>query len=189
MKRSTVSLPSALRRLNEWLEAPTPPWSLAVGSTCGCDLSHMERKICEVLNESGEFAGCRFSSFDHQDVRQLAGQPVVRRFLIDRAGLTDPDFDRWNDYEMVLRGLASIGGLVLGGKAVMDATHELPNVCRVMLAGCDECREKDLDGRITPSAKEPERALPEIIASFRDWVASRNPEELALAADAPRRID
>lgn len=180
MKR--VRNPSAVGRLYEWLEAPSPPCSLAVGATCGCDLSHLESEICEALNAGREFRDCRFTNFDHHDVRHLAGQPTVRRFVIEHAGLTDSEFDRWNDYDIVLRGLASIGGLVLGGKAAIDATHELPNVCRVMLASCDDCCEEGLFGRIEPSVQHPEADVSEIVDAFRKWMVARD-----LAVCQPRQ--
>jgi hypothetical protein len=170
----SVRQTTAVGRLYEWLEASSPHCSLAVGATCGCDLSHLQREICEALNEIREFRGCPFTSFDHQDVRHLAGQPNVRRFVIERASLGDPGYDRWNDHDIVMRSLASIGGLVLGGRAAIDATGELPNVCRVMVAACDDCRDDGLFGRVTLSHDSPEAVVSEIVDAFRKWMVARD---------------
>ncbi len=174
MKRHKDRSPSAVGRLSNWLEAPSPPYSLAVGATCGCDLARLERETCDTLNRVRELRGCRFGWLGFDDVRHLSGQPGVRRFVIERADVADSRFDHWNDIEVVLRGLASLGGLVLGGQAAMDATHGLPNVCRVMLSRCDSCREGELSAIVDPGRCGGGQLVSEVIRTFLDWMAYRS---------------
>lgn len=174
MKRLIDRNPSAVGRLSNWLEAPSPPYSLAIGATCGCDLARLQRETCDALNRVRELEGARFGWFDCADIRHLSGQPGVRRFIVGRAGLDDPRFEHWNDFEIFLRGLASLGGLVLGGQAAMDATRGLPGVCRVMVSRCDACREGGLSGIVDPARCGEGQAVSEVIRIFLDWMAYRS---------------
>ena len=174
MKRQKYRDPSTVRRLSNWLEASSPPYSLAVGATCGCDLARLERETCDALNRVRELQGSRFGWFGFDDIRHLSGQPGVRRFIVTRADLDNQRFNAWNDIEVVLRGLASLGGVVLGGQAAMDATHGLSNVCRVMLSRCDSCRESELSGIVDPGRCGEGQLVSEVIRTFLDWVTYRS---------------
>ncbi|MCH7224802.1 hypothetical protein [Haloferula sp. A504] len=174
MKRKSDRYPSTVGRLSNWLEASSPPYSLAVGATCGCDLARLERETCDALNRVRELQGSRFGWFGFEDIRHLSGQPGLRRFIVTRADLDNPRFHTWNDIEVVLRGLASLGGVVLGGQAAMDATHDLPNVCRVMLSRCDSCRESELSGIVDPGRCGEGQLVSEVIRTFLDWVTYRS---------------
>lgn len=170
MKTLIEETPSAVGRLSSWLETPSPPFSLAVGATCGCDLARLQRETCDSLNRVRDLEGARFGWFGHDDIRHLSGQPGVRRFIIERAGTDNHLFDRWNDIELMLRGLASLGGIVVGGQAAMDATHGLPNVCRVMLSRCEVCRETELSGIVDPARCGEGQIVSEVIRTFLDWM-------------------
>ncbi|GAA5482950.1 hypothetical protein [Haloferula sargassicola] len=161
---------SAVGRFSHWIEVPSPPCSLAVGATCGCDHFLLEKEIASRLNRAGRFDGARFHEFDPQDIRQLAGDPAIRSYILVRAGLADSRYKEWNDYERVLRGLASIGGVVLFGSAAMDATHELPNVCRVMVGHCVACQEADVSARIEPHPHEVRDMAEHICGVFGQWL-------------------
>lgn len=174
MKRHKDRSPNTVGRLSKWLEASSPPYSLAVGATCGCDLARLERESCDALNRVRELRGCRFGWFGFDDIRHLSGQPGVRRFVVGRADLDNRRFDAWNDIELVLRGLASLGGVVLGGQAAMDATRGLPNVCRVLLSRCDQCHETDLSGIVDPERCSENQLVSEVIRTFLDWMAYRS---------------
>lgn len=174
MKTQKDRYPSTVGRLSSWLEASSPPYSLAVGATCGCDLARLERETCDALNRVRELRGSRFGWFGFDDIRHLSGQPGLRRFIVTRADLDTPRFTAWNDIEMVLRGLATLGGVVLGGQAAMDATHGLPNVCRVMLSRCDFCRESELSGIVDPGRCGEGQLVSEVIRTFLDWVTYRS---------------
>ena len=43
-----------------------------------------------------------------------------------------------------------IGGIGVGGASVMDATKDLPNVCRVMVSRCDCCQDDTLSRIVEP---------------------------------------
>jgi hypothetical protein len=171
MKTKLLTTVSAVGRLQDWIQAPSPPCSLVVGAMCNCDLPALEQKTCRLLNRVRELGSSRFNWLDYEDIRFLSGQPGLRLAITERAGVGGDRYHRWNDSEVVLRGLASMGGLVLGGQAALDATHELPNVCRVMLCNCMTCRESDLHAVIHPDFCGPGEVPEEVMQHFLDWMA------------------
>ena len=171
MKSKSVTTVSTVERLQDWIQAPSPPCTLVVGAMCNCDLPAVEQTTCKLLNRVRELGCSRFSWLDYEDIRFLSGQPDLRHAITERAGIGGDRYQRWNDSEVVLRGLASMGGLVLGGQAALDATHELPNVCRVMLCNCMTCREPELHGIIHPDLCGPGEVPDEVMQHFLDWMA------------------
>ncbi|MEP4077014.1 hypothetical protein [Haloferula sp.] len=162
---------SAVGRLVEWCEASSPPFSLAVGATCGCDLSQIEKEVCECVNEAALHPGEEFGCFDYEDVRYLAGDPAARRFIIERAGMAGPEYDRWNDYALVLRALASLGGFVLCGQGAIDAARGLPNVCEVMICKCSHCEDAAISSWIDPDLCESESVVTTVAGHFLQWLS------------------
>lgn len=187
MKSNSPMTVSPVGRLQDWIQAPTPPCTLVLGAACSCDLPEIEQLVCKLLSRVRELHGLRFTWLDHQDIRFLSGQPGVRRAILDRAGIGGDRYHRWNDTELVLRGLASMGGLVLGGQAALDATHDLPNVCRLMLCDCRICRETELDGTVDPARYHSDEQPTEVIRRFLDWMAG-NPYGLASSSPAASEI-
>lgn len=163
---------SAVGRLIQWCEAPSPPFSLAVGATCGCDLSRIERDVCRCVNEAALHPAEEFGSFDYEDIRHLAGDPAARAFIIDRADMEGHEYDRWSDYALVLRALASMGGVVLCGQGAIDATRELPNVCEVMITRCDHCEDVAITSWIDPDLCESESLVNTVAGHFLQWLSS-----------------
>ncbi|BCX47565.1 hypothetical protein HAHE_14730 [Haloferula helveola] len=141
-----------------------------LGAVCNCDLPEVERNVCELLNRVREMHGFHFSWLDFEDIRFLSGQPDLRAVITERAGIGGDRHAHWNDAERVLRGLASMGGLVLGGQAALDATHELPNVCRIMLCNCEECDEPELHGKVDRDFCGIEQLPTEVASRFLDWM-------------------
>ncbi|WP_379713293.1 hypothetical protein [Haloferula chungangensis] len=162
---------SAVGRLMHWCEMPSPPFSLAVGATCGCDLSKLEKEICECVNDAALHPAEEFDYFDYEDIRYLAGDPVARHFIINRAGMTGAEYDRWNDYALVLRALASLGGVVLGGQGAIDAARGLPNVCEVMICKCDHCEDEAISTWVDPDLCESESVVTTVAGHFLQWLS------------------
>lgn len=173
---------TAVGRLLKWCESPSPPVSLVVAAHCGCDLSRLEREVCERLNQQLDDRSAGFSAFDFEDIRHLAGDPAARRAILESGGLDPAEREQWNDYEIVLRALASMGGWVLCGRSALDATQRLPNVCRVMLSRCDECSEPGLSARVDPDRCRTGSIVEEISGQFAGWM-----EREAAAGSPPRR--
>ena len=162
---------SAVGRLVQWCESPSPPFSLAVGANCGCDLARIEQEICECVNDAALHPAEEFGCFDYEDIRYLAGDPVARDFIINRAGMTGAEYERWNDYALVLRALASMGGVVLCGQGAIDAARGLPNVCEVMICKCDHCEDPAISSWVDPDLCESESVVVSIAGHFLDWLS------------------
>jgi hypothetical protein len=126
--------------LVDWLKQPAPRFSLAIGATCGCDISRLGRAVCAQLNRPELPAGGHCRAFDPEDIRQLAGDPFWRNSVLAAAARHDSTGDRHCDYETLIRGVAAIGGAVLSGQSALEATADLDNVFRVALSHCDRCR-------------------------------------------------
>ena len=163
---------SAVGRLIQWSEASSPPFSLAVGANCGCDLSRIELEVCECVNQAALHPAEEFGCFDYEDIRYLAGDPAARNFIFEHAGMTGPEFDRWNDYALVLRALASLGGVVLCGQGAIDAARGLPNVCEVMICKCEHCEDKAISSWVDPDLCETESVVTTVAGHFLDWLSA-----------------
>lgn len=183
MKTQFLDATPVIESVEKWIEVPSPPCSLVLGAACNCDLPEIERSVCQLLNRIRGSQDYRYRWLDHEDIRNIAGQPKLRNRIVERAGIGDIAH-QWNDTELVVRGLASIGGLVLGGQAALDATHKLPNVCRVMLCGCQICREADLHGTVDQELCDPGQLPAEVILRFLDWMAGNPSEEVSEASVA-----
>ncbi|MEM9235963.1 MAG: hypothetical protein AAGB14_04240 [Verrucomicrobiota bacterium] len=162
---------SAVGRLVDWCETPSPPFSLAVGATCGCDLARIEREVCRCVNEAIHPAES-FDSFDYEDIRHLAGDPEARAFIIARAGMSGREYERWSDYALVLRALASMGGVVLGGQEAIDAARSLPNVCEVMITRCGHCEDDAIDTWIDPDLCGTSSVVRTVAGHFLEWLST-----------------
>jgi hypothetical protein len=162
---------SAVERLVQWCEMPSPPFSLAVGANCGCDLAMIESQICKCLNEAARHPAEEFGYFDYEDIRYLAGDPVAREFIIGRAEMTGAEYDRWNDYSLVLRALASLGGVVLCGQGAIDAARGLPNVCEVMICKCEHCEDAAISRWVEMDLCESGSVVPTVAGYFLHWLS------------------
>ena len=125
--------------LVDWLKQTAPRFSLAIGATCGCDISRLGREICDHLNRPGLPAGGRCRAFDPEEIRQLAGDPFWRHSVLAAAAHHGIGEDTRCDYETMIRGIAVLGGAVLSGQCALEATADLDNVFRVALSHCDRC--------------------------------------------------
>ncbi|MGB6222569.1 hypothetical protein [Haloferula sp.] len=171
MKTTNDRQLSAVGRLIKWCEASSPPFSLAVGATCGCDLARIEKEICERVNEAALHSDEEFGCFDYEDIRYIAGEPAVRDFLIDRAEMAGPEYERWNDYALVLRALASLGGVVLCGQGAIDSARGLPNVCEVMICKCDHCEDAAISSWVDPDLCEDTSLVTHVAGHFLEWLS------------------
>jgi len=158
--------------LEDWLAQDKWRGSLAVGTTCGCDVARLGRDICDCLNAK-EQAGPALVPFDREDIRRLAGDPSWRRRIF--SAVTDPAVEKFPgcDYERMIRSVASLGGAVLAGQCCLDATRGLDNVFRVMVSSCGQCRTDDPSMLLDP-ARFSAASLVEVIAdSFVNWCRDR----------------
>ena len=171
MKTSNDRMNSAVGRLSQWYELPSPPFSLAVGANCGCDLSKTERDVCHCVNDSSFHPTEKFFYFDYEDIRHLAGNSAVRSFIIEQAGMIGPEYDRWNDYALVLRALASLGGVVVCGQGAIDATRGLANVCEVMISSCECCEDKEINAWIDPDLCGDQSVATTVAGHFLQWLS------------------
>lgn len=156
--------------LEDWLAQDKWRGSLAVGTTCGCDVSRLGRDICDYLNaKERTTAGGVLMAFDRDDIRRLAGEPSWRRRIL--AAVTDPEPGALPgcDYECMIRNVASLGGAVLAGQCCLDATRGLDNVFRVMVSSCGQCRTDDPSMRLDPARFSAESLVHVIADSFADW--------------------
>jgi len=171
MKTTNDRMNSAVGRLIHWSETSSPPFSLAVGANCGCDLSKIEKEICASVNEASFHPAEEFGCFDYEDVRHLAGDPAARSFIIERAGMAGQEYERWNDYALVLRALASLGGVVLCGQGAIDAARGLPNVCEVMICKCDHCEDAAISSWVDPDLCQAQSVVTTIAGHFLQWLS------------------
>lgn len=184
MKTTTHTTGGAVG-LVDWLKQPAPRYSLAIGATCGCDISRLGRAVCDHLNRPDLPAGGRCRAFDPEDIRQLAGDPFWRNSVLAAAALHEPDHDRHCDYEKLIRSVATIGGAVLAGQCALEATADLGNVFRVALSHCDRCRPESTL-YLDPDAFSDEGLAAVIAKRFIRWceeqTAPRHPPRAAVLA-------
>lgn len=160
--------------LEEWLVQDKWPGSLAVGTTCGCDVSRLGEDICAHLNFAQKPGSGFLMAFDREDIRRLAGDPSMRRRILS----ADPEVNAGPgcDYERMIRSVASLGGAVLAGQCCLDATRGLDKVFRVMVSRGGHCRGDDPSMRLDPVRFSPESLVRVIADSFADWCRDRLPD-------------
>lgn len=141
MKNPSPSFPHTQDSVGliNWLKQSAPGCSLAIGATCGCDVSKLGHDICNWLNSPDLQAGGLVRVFDREEIRHLAGDPYWRDSILAAAGRRGVDVESGCDYECVIRALAALGGAILPGEWALEATAGLDNVFRVGLAHCDHC--------------------------------------------------
>ncbi|MGE9271651.1 MAG: hypothetical protein ACQKBU_12680 [Verrucomicrobiales bacterium] len=172
MKGNSLRGEPVVERFHQWVEAPFNPCTLVVGARCRCDLPAVERSICRFLNRVRELGGLPFHWLDFQDIRFLSGQPEIRRSVLENRAVEPSGREGGNDLESVIRGLAGMGGWVLGGQAALDATEGLANTCRIMLCDCRDSQETEryhdwIDTRVCRSSSFSLVAT----RKFLDWMA------------------
>lgn len=168
--------------MEEWLAQDTWRGSLAVSTTCGCDVARLGQDICDYLNAKEGNGGGKLRAFDREDIRHLAGDPLWRRKILSTAALGGGC-----DYECMIRAVASLGGAVLAGQCCMDATRGLENVFRVMVSNCGQCRGEDPSMLLDPARFSGESLVHVIADSYADWCRSL-PEEVGRTAPAARKM-
>ncbi len=125
--------------LIDWLKQSETSCSLAIGATCGCDISQLGRDVCEHLNASARHPGGHFRAFDHDEIRGLAGDPHWRKAIFAAAARKGVDLDSGCDYECMVRAIAALGGAVLSGEWAIESTADMKRVFRVALSHCELC--------------------------------------------------
>lgn len=125
--------------LIDWLKQPEPSFSLAIGATCGCNISQLGRNVCTHINESGLPSGGHCRAFDPDEIRMLAGDPYWRKAILAAAARKGIDLDSRCDYECMVRAIAALGGAVMPGEWAIESTADMERVFRVALAHCDRC--------------------------------------------------
>ena len=168
--------------LEEWLAQDKWSGSLAVGTTCGCDVSRLGEDICAHLNFAQKPGDGFVMAFDREDIRRLAGDPSLRRRIL--TAHPEAGAGPGCDYERMIRSVASFGGAVLAGQSCLDATRGLDNVFRVMVSRCGHCRGDDPSMRLDPVRFSAESLVRVIADSFVDWCRDR----LQDPVDRPRMV-
>ena len=177
----TLGEQSHVACLEEWLAQDTWRGSLAVGTTCGCDVARLGQDIRDYLNANAVPGEGMLMAFDREDIRRLAGDPAWRRKILSAVAP-----EGGCDYERMIRAVASLGGAVLSGQCSMDATRGLDNVFRVMVSSGGLCRGDDPSMRLDPARFSMESLVHVIGDSFADWCRGL-PAETAGSAPAARR--
>ena len=178
MKTLFSEISSVVDDLRGWVEAPSPPCSLVLGAASNGDLPAIQSSVLQLLNRIRGSRDFRYKSLDYGDIRFIAGQPELRAMIAECSGIGSKASSR-SDIEQVIRGLASMGGLILGGQAALDATHRMPNVCRLMLCSCKTCRESGLHGKVDQEKCEPGQLPAQVILRYLDWMAGHPDEQLS----------
>ncbi|WP_193213586.1 hypothetical protein [Luteolibacter marinus] len=125
--------------LVDWLKHSAPRYSLALGATCGCDISRLGDDICRYLNRAESPFGGHCRTFDTAELRHLAGDPGLRHAVIAAVAEKGLEAKSHCDFETMIRSVAALGGAVLPGQWALDSTKDLDNVFRVALSHCDHC--------------------------------------------------
>lgn len=169
----TLGNPIDDARLESWMGQTRWPGSLAVATTCSCDVSRLGIEIRERLNARPlPHAGPAFA-FDREAIRRLAGDPLWRRRIL--AAMPDAPPHPCCDYEAMIRGVAALGGAILTGQSSLDATRGLDNVFRVMVSHCGDCLTDEPAMRLDPQRFSTESLVHVIADSFADWCLNRIP--------------
>lgn len=179
MKKTESKLRKAVGRLADWGKKPSPPLTLVVASTCGCEMARLERDLCAHLNRRLRHRDGVFGAFDCEDVRCFAGHGPIREFIAAAAPPEASGLPGLNDYERVLRGLAALGGVVLGGHAALEATDGFDNVFQVVLSRGGRFDPDRLTTCFNPDRCGPGCMVSMIADSFLDW--GKDPVRAALA--------
>lgn len=174
MTRQTSNLPSPPDWLVEWIRDASSHGQchslvLSSGGEAGLDLREVSAAVAQYLNEFDGDGGCQWRTFDSELLAQLAGNPAARDLVLaGSASLTNriaarPDLDR------VIRRLARLGGVVLVGPAVLDATTDLAETFHICISS-----ERPADHRNFHMWVNPHRfcqaSLVNVIAdSFLNW--------------------
>jgi hypothetical protein len=155
--------------LIDWLKHPEPSYSLAIGATCGCNLSQLGRDICDHLNAPDVPAGGHCRAFDPDEIRLLAGDPYWRKAIFAAAARKGINLESGCDYECMVRAIAALGGAVMSGEWAIESTAAMDRVFRVALAHCDRgCPSSTL--YLDPDGYSP-GGLARIIAKrFVHWI-------------------
>lgn len=169
MKKTESRVRKAVGRLADWGKRPSPPITLVVASTCGCEMARLQRDICAHLNRRLRQRDGAFGAFDCEDIRCFAGHHPIREFILEAAPLGPADRLGLNDYEQVLGALAALGGVVLGGQAALDATRDLGNVFEVTLSKGGRFDRDRLTTCMNPDRCGPECMVSMISDCFLDW--------------------
>ena len=161
--------PSALPvGLIDWLKQPGPAYSLAIGATCGCDISQLGRDVCAQLNAAGLSWGGHCRAFDPDEIRMLAGDPYWRNAIFAAAARKGIDLESGCDYECMIRAIAALGGAVLSGEWAVEATATMDQVFRVALSHCDHCCPTSTL-QLDPNGYSPEGLAKIIAKRFVHW--------------------
>lgn len=155
--------------LVDWLKQKEPPFSLAIGATCGCDLSKMGHDICEHLNVPGLPAGGRCRAFDPDEIRRLAGDPQARHAILAAAAHKGVDLESGSDADCLVRAIAALGGAVLSGEWAIEATAGMDRVFRVALSHCDRCCPSSTL-HLDPDGYSPDGLARIIAKRFVHWI-------------------
>lgn len=154
--------------LIDWLKQPAPSFSLAIGATCGCDISQLGRDVCEQLNAAGLASGGHCRAFDPDEIRMLAGDPYWRNAIFAAAARKGIDLESGCDYECMIRAIAALGGAVLSGEWAIEATADMDRVFRVALSHCERCCPASTL-HLDPEAYTPEGLAKIIAKRFVHW--------------------
>lgn len=155
--------------LIDWLKQSGPVCSLAIGATCGCDLSRLGREVCDHLNASAHSPGGHCRAFDRDEIRLLAGDPYWRKAIFAAAARKGIDLDSGCDSECMVRAIAALGGAVLSGEWAIESTAGMKQVFRVALSHCDRCCPASTL-HLDPDGYSPEGLARIIAKRFVHWI-------------------
>lgn len=158
--------------LIDWLKQPAPSFSLAIGATCGCDISQLGRDVCDHLNAAGLPTGGHCRAFDPDEIRLLAGDPYWRKAIFAAAAHKGIDLDSGCDYECMVRAIAALGGAVMPGQWAIMSTAAMNNVFRVALSHCERCCPASTL-HLDPESYTPEGLAKIIAKRFVHWMDDR----------------
>lgn len=163
--------------LMDWLEQDKWPGTLAVSATCGCDVSRLGGDIRDYLEEKDVSRRGGLVVFDREDIRRIAGDPLLRDRIL--SAVTDPVAiaDSGCDYERMIRSVASLGGAILAGQCCLEATRGLDRVFRVMVSHCGDCRKDEPALSFDPQRFTRESLVQVIGDSFVEWCEGLVPLE------------
>lgn len=155
--------------LIDWLKQPAPSCSLAIGATCGCNISQLGRDVCEQVNAAGLPSGGHCRAFDPDEIRLLAGDPYWRKAIFAAAARKGIDLDSGCDSECMVRAIAALGGAVLSGEWAIESTADMEQVFRVALSHCDRCCPASTL-HLDPDGYSPDGLAKIIAKRFLHWL-------------------